>query len=122
MPAVARQLAASPYLERDSSDEEDEDTGERKPRSGAGKPSQPVLRVGGRAVSRRGVQASRKATKKQPPKDRQGGTKAHAQCIAVSRLLVAPIRVLERECSPEPLVSPNVAMCVRGIDQSCEPS
>ena len=68
MPAVARQLAASPYLERDSSDEEDEDNGERKPRSGAGKPSQPVLRVGGRAVSSRGVQASRrKATKKQPP-------------------------------------------------------
>lgn len=68
MPAVARQLAASPYLERDSSDEEDEDNGKRKPRSGAGKPSQPVLRVGGRAVSRRGVQASRrKATRKQPP-------------------------------------------------------
>jgi len=54
------------WLDHDDSDEEG---GDRAQRVGGGtrKPSQPVLRVGGRAVSRRGVQAKRrKATKKQP--------------------------------------------------------
>ena len=55
------------WLEHDDSDEEDGD-GARIGGGGTRKPSRPVLRVGGRAVSRRGVHNRRKATKKQPPR------------------------------------------------------